>query len=446
MASSALPKYYESELENGLKVVAIPMENGSGVITTDIFYKVGSRNEIMGKSGIAHMLEHMNFKSTKNLEAGEFDKIIKGYGGVTNASTGFDFTHYYIKSSTQNMDKSMELFSEIMKNLSLNDEEFQTERDVVAEERRWRTDNNPMGNLYFKLFNTAFVYHPYHWTPIGFMDDILNWSIEDIKDFHSMFYQPKNAIVVVAGDIDKDEVFEKSKKWFGDIKNKAEIREVYQVEPLQDGSKEVYIQRDNEVDIIALAFKIPNFEHKDQVALSAISEILSAGKSSRLIKNLVDKKKLVNQISAYNLELKDPSVFVVVAVCNKGVQAEDVKKEILKELEKIKKGKVSQKELDIVKINAKADFIFGLESSSSVADLYGGYFAKGNIEPLFKYEESLNSLSLKEIEEVANRYFLEDKMSVVILKQFRSIYEQKLWSYDCTNNAFQRWKNRCQQL
>jgi predicted Zn-dependent peptidase len=416
MASSALPKYYESELENGLKVVAIPMENGSGVITTDIFYKVGSRNEIMGKSGIAHMLEHMNFKSTKNLEAGEFDKIIKGYGGVTNASTGFDFTHYYIKSSTQNMDKSMELFSEIMKNLSLNDEEFQTERDVVAEERRWRTDNNPMGNLYFKLFNTAFTYHPYHWTPIGFMDDILNWSIEDIKDFHSMFYQPKNAIVVVAGDIDKDEVFEKSKKWFGDIKNKAEIREVYQVEPLQDGSKEIYIQRDNEVDIIALAFKIPNFEHKDQVALSAISEILSAGKSSRLIKNLVDKKKLVNQISAYNLELKDPSVFVVAAVCNNGVQAEEVKKEILKELEKIKKGKVSQKELDIVKINAKADFIFGLESSSSVADLYGGYFAKGNIEPLFKYEESLNALSLKEIEEVANRYFLEDKMSVVILK------------------------------
>ncbi|MFW6307412.1 MAG: M16 family metallopeptidase, partial [Campylobacterales bacterium] len=251
---------------------------------------------------------------------------------------------------------------------------------------------------------------------IGFMDDILNWRIEDIKEFHSMFYQPKNAIVVVAGDIDKDEVFSRAKKWFGKIENKGDIREVYQVEPIQDGAKEVYIQRDNEVDIIALAFKIPNFEHKDQVALSAISEILSAGKSSRLIKNLVDKKKLVNQISAYNLELKDPSVFVVAAVCNEGVEAEDVKKEILKELDKIKKGKVTQQELDIVKINAKADFVFGLESSSSVADLYGGYFAKGNIEPLFRYEESLNALSLKEIEEVANRYFDKNIMSVVILK------------------------------
>ncbi|HIE35560.1 MAG TPA: insulinase family protein, partial [Campylobacterales bacterium] len=200
---SSLPKYYEKRLKNGLTVVAIPMKNGSNVITTDIFYKVGSRNETLGKSGIAHMLEHLNFKSTKNLKAGEFDEIVKRFGGVNNASTGFDYTHYFIKSSSQNLKKSLELFAELMQNLSLKDEEFQPERDVVAEERRWRTDNNPLGYLYFRLFNNAYIYHPYHWTPIGFMNDILNWNIEDIKKFHKIYYQPKNAIIIVAGDIDK---------------------------------------------------------------------------------------------------------------------------------------------------------------------------------------------------------------------------------------------------
>jgi len=137
--ASSLPKYYSKKLENGLEIVVIPMRNNSQVITTDVFYRVGSRNEVMGKSGIAHMLEHMHFKSTKNLKAGDFDKIVTSKGGVNNAATSFDYTHYYIKSSSSNLDTSLELFAELMENLSLNDEEFQTERAVVAEERRLRT-------------------------------------------------------------------------------------------------------------------------------------------------------------------------------------------------------------------------------------------------------------------------------------------------------------------
>lgn len=189
--ASSLPHYETKTLSNGLQVVAIPMDNGSQVISTDIFYKVGSRNEVMGKSGIAHMLEHMNFKSTKNLKAGEFDEEVKSVGGLNNASTGFDYTHYYIKSSTENLAKSLSLFSELMQNLNLKDEEFQPERNVVAEERRWRTDNNPMGYLYFRLFNSAYVYHPYHWTPIGFMNDIQTWTLEDIRSFIKPIINPK---------------------------------------------------------------------------------------------------------------------------------------------------------------------------------------------------------------------------------------------------------------
>lgn len=415
--SSSLPKYYTKELKNGLQIVAIPMDNGSNVVSTDIFYRVGSRNEVMGKSGIAHMLEHLNFKSTKNLQAGEFDEIVKGFGGVNNASTSFDYTHYFIKSSSKNMGKSLELFAELMQNLTLKDEEFQPERDVVAEERRWRTDNNPMGYMQFRLFNNTYMYHPYHWTPIGFMSDIQTWTIDDIRDFHSTYYQPKNAIVIVAGDITKEEVFKNTEKYFKKIKNSKEIpSKVHMVEPKQDGARRVEIKRDTQVEMLAMAYHIPNFEHKDQVALSALSEMFSSGKSSILQKELADKKKLVNSVYAYNMELKDPGVFLFVAVCNQGVKAKDVEKEILKIIKQVQGGAVSNKELDKIKINTKADFVFSLESSTSVANLYGSYFVRDNVKPLFSYEEDIQKLKKDDLIKVAKKYLKKDNSTTVILK------------------------------
>jgi predicted Zn-dependent peptidase len=419
MANSNLPKYYEQTLDNGLKVVAIPMENGTNVITTDIFYNVGSRDEIMGKSGIAHMLEHLNFKSTKNLEAGEFDKIVKGFGGVNNASTGFDYTHYYIKSSSSNLDKSFELYSDLMENLTLKDEEFQPERDVVAEERRWRTDNNPTGYLYFKLFNNTYTYHPYHWTPIGFMSDIQNWTIEDIKSFHDKYYAPNNAILLVAGDITKEEVFDTAKKHFANIKNKVtkSDEKFYMYEPKQDGAKRITIHKDSQVQMLAINFHIPNYLHEDQISLSALSELLSSGKSSRLNEILIDEKQLVNTIYAYNMELKDPGVYMFLAVCNPGVDAKEVEAIIWEEIEKIKSGDVKQSELDTIKINTKSDFIFSLESSSSVASLYGSYMIRGDISPLINYEEDLAKVTKESIQAVAKKYLTKDNSTTVILKQ-----------------------------
>ncbi len=417
LMASNLPKYYTKTLKNGLDVVVIPLKNESGVITTDIFYRVGSRNEVMGKSGIAHMLEHMNFKSTKNMEAGEFDKIVKRFGGIDNASTGFDYTHYFIKSSSKNLDRSLSLFAEMMANLSLKEEEFLPERKVVAEERRWRTDNNPVGYLYFRLFNNAYIYHSYHWTPIGFMNDILNWSIEDIRSFHKTYYQPQNAIVVVAGDIEPQTVFDAAKKHFGSIANCCDIPKVHQVEPDPDGPKRVVIHKESEVDIVAVTFPIPNFQHPDQPALSALSELLSHGKSSRLIEELVDKKKMVNQIYAYNMELKDPGVFLFLAVCNPGVEAEDVEKEFWNQIERIKQDGVTEEELKKVKVNTRADFIFSMENSSNVADLFGSYLARGDIKPLLAYEENIDKLKPKMIKEVAERYLVKERSVTVILRK-----------------------------
>ena len=415
--SSSLPKYETKTLKNGLQIVVIPLENSTNVISTDIFYKVGSRNEVMGKTGIAHMLEHMNFKSTKNLDAGEFDKEVKSIGGVNNASTSFDYTHYFIKSSTDNMDKSLELYAELMQNLNLKDKEFQPERDVVAEERRWRTENSPLGYLYFAMFNNAYVYHPYHWTPIGFMNDIQTWTLKDIKDFHKTYYQPNNAILMVTGDVNPKDVFKKAKKHFKDIKNGTKIPEMKFVEPEQDGPKRVTIKRDSEVEMLAITFHIPDFKDKDQVTLSVISEILYSGKSSRLYKELVDKKRLVNSIYAYNMENIDPGLFIFLASCNPGIKAEDVEKELIEQIELIKNEKVTKAEIEKVKINTKADFIYSLESSSSVANLFGSYLVRGDLEPLLTYEEDVKKVTAKKVQDAAKKYFNFDKSTTLILKK-----------------------------
>jgi predicted Zn-dependent peptidase len=418
LMANSLPKHFTKTLDNGLQIVVIPMDNDSGVITTDIYYKVGSRNEVMGKSGMAHMLEHLSFKSTDKLKEGEFDTIVKSRGGVNNAATGFDKTHYYIKTASKNLGMTLDLFSELMHNLKLTDVEFQKERDVVAEERRLRTDNNPMGYLYFRVFNTHFTYHPYHWLPIGFMEDILSWKIEDIRTFYKRYYQPNNAILIVAGDIKPEEVFTEANKYFGKIKNEHEIPKVTAVEPKVDGAKRAILHKEsNRVDTLAITYSIPNYEHDDQVALSAISHILSSGKSSWFEKTIVNDKQLANQVYGYNMELADPGVFLIMAMCAPEASLEDLEKEILTQLEKLKNGDVTQAELDKVKINTKAEFIYSLESSSSVAGLYGDYYVKGNIKPLLEYEEKLDKITLKDIQETAKKYFDHNFSTTVILKK-----------------------------
>jgi len=415
--ASVLPKYETKTLKNGLEIVVIPLKNHSNVISTDIFYKVGSRNEVMGKTGIAHMLEHMNFKSTKHLQAGEFDKEVKSVGGVNNASTSFDYTHYYIKSSTDNLKTSVDLFAELMQNLSLKDKEFQPERNVVMEERRWRTDNSPLGYLYFRLFNNAYIYHPYHWTPIGFMNDIKTWTIQDIKSFHKTYYQPQNAILMVTGDVNPKDVFKAAKAAFGKIKNDGPIPKVKFVEPKQDGAKRIIIHKDSEVEMLAITFHIPNFKSKDQVTLSVISEILYSGKSSRLYKDLVDKKRLVNSIYAYNMENTDPGLFIFMATCNPGVKAETVEKELIKEINRMKDTLVTKGELEKVKINTKSDFVYSLESSTSVANLFGSYLVRGDLTPLLNYEKNINKITAKKVQETAKKYFDFTQSTTLILKK-----------------------------
>lgn len=418
LQGSVIPKHYEKTLDNGLQVVVVPLKNGSSVIDVNVIYKVGSRNEINGKSGIAHMLEHLNFKSTKNLKAGEFDEIVKKFGGVDNASTSFDYTKYFIKASNKNLAKCLELFAEVMQNLNLIDSEFQPERDVVLQERLWRTDNSPMGYLFFKFFNTAFQKHSYHWTPIGFKDDIKGWKIEDIKEFHSIYYQPQNAIVLVAGDIEPNEVFKQAQKYFGGIQNKTDsIPQVTQKEPPQTEQRRIVINKESEVEYLAMGYKIPDFSHQDQIAISAIAKVLSEGKSSFFAREIVDKKRLASSVYAYSMDLQDDGIFLINALVAPNVKAEVVEREILAQLDLIKRGEISQETLEKIKINTKASFIYSFEDASSSADVFGDYLARGDLSPLFAYEEGINNLTVAKLAEVARKYFNQDSLTVAILRK-----------------------------
>ncbi|MDE6978704.1 MAG: insulinase family protein [Helicobacter sp.] len=417
LMASVLPQHYKKRLDNGLLVVAIPLDNGTGVIATNVFYRVGSRNEVMGKSGIAHMLEHLNFKSSKNLKAGEFDQIIKRFGGTTNASTGLDYTHYYIKSSKQSLDKSLELYAELMQNLTLKDDEFQPERNVVAEERRWRTENDPFGYLYFRLFNTAFTYHPYHWTPIGFMADIQNWTIEDIESFHKLYYQPQNAIVLVSGDIKPDEVFAAAKKHFGGIANTTPLPRFYQQEPEQDGERRAIVRKESEVEMVAIAYKTPPFNHDDQLALDMLATLLGSGKSSQLNVKTVEKERLASSVYVRNMDTIDNGLFFMMGIANPNVSAKKVEESILTQIHKLQKGEISDKEIAKVKKALKTQFINAIENSSMIASVFGNYYIKGDIGPLVGFQEKLERISKKDLLRVANQYFTKDTRTIVILKR-----------------------------
>jgi len=426
LMSSSLPKHYQHTLANGMEIVAIPLKGHSGVITSDIYYKVGSKDEIMGKSGIAHMLEHMSFKSTQKLKAGEFDVIVKGHGGVNNAATGFDYTHYFIKTANQNLDMTLELFSELMDGLALKDEEFQTERDVVAEERRLRTDDDPMGYLFFRLFNTHYVRSSYHWTPIGFSEDIKSWDIEDIRSFYKLHYRPNNAILVVAGDIEPNLLFKSAQKHFGNKSNPSAPWHPICDEPKIDGFKTLTLTKaDNQANYIALAFDLPAFDHDDHTALSILGDLLNHGKSSLLQSELVDKQQLFSHIHCYDFELKHGGLFIFIGQLSPQTKIEEGKKGLFALIEKIKKDPFESKELLKIKNGEKFSFLRTLESSQEIASIYGEYLAKGNLKPLLDYEDKLDKISTKEIQEVAQKYLQKNRATLVVLEKSHQQEDKK---------------------
>ncbi len=294
----------EFTLANGLKVLLVE-EHKAPVITVQIWYKVGSRNEIMGRAGLSHMLEHMMFKGTPKYGKGEFSKIIEKNGGNDNAFTSQDYTAYFENLAADKLELALELEADRMKGLLLDDKEFQLEREVVKEERRLRVEDVPMAYLIEQMHAQAFMVHPYHWPIIGWFNDLDAMTREDLKTYYEKYYVPNNATLVIVGDVKAETALPLIRKHFEGIPQGSPPPSLSVVEPEQKGERRIVVKRDAQLPFIYFGYKVPNFKSRDVHALAVLETILSTGKSARLYDALVYRKKQALQVGAGYSELSD---------------------------------------------------------------------------------------------------------------------------------------------
>jgi len=306
---------FETLLPNGLKVILLE-NHKAPLITFQVWYRVGSRNEAWGKTGLSHVLEHMMFKGTEKVGGEAFSRIIQENGGNFNAFTSYDYTGYFENLSSDRVQVAIDLESDRMQNLILRQEDFQTERMVVVEERRLRTEDNPQGFLLEQMMATTFQIHPYRWPIIGWMEDLSRLTLEDLKSYYQTYYNPVNAFLVVVGDFKKDELLPKIEKAFGSYARGVAPNQDKVKDPPQVGERRISVKKEAQLPFLVMGYHVPNLRDPDSYVLEVIATILSGGKSSRFYQNLVREKRLVLSADAeHSLLSRDPSLFYIPQIC-----------------------------------------------------------------------------------------------------------------------------------
>jgi len=402
------------QLDNGLKVMILE-DHSTPIVSVQVWYRVGSRNERTGETGLSHMLEHMSFKGSSKLKSEEFSQIVQRNGGTDNASTSYDFTRYYTDIGSDKLELILEYYADMMSGLTLGEEEFTSERDVVREEKRLR-DNSPFGRLAAEFNATAFVAHPYRNPIIGWDSDIDAWTTDKIRDYYSLYYVPNNATLVIAGDVETASALGMARKHFGPIPRGASPPPVAAVEPEQVGEKRIKVHKEDATSpAILIGYHIPSFDHPDQYALDVISTILSSGKSSRLYKSLVYEKELALSAGGGGSERIDPAIFSISALARPGVDIAKVEEALLVELDRLKDEDVPDREFRKAMNQATSGFTFGRQSVSSLAFEIGLYEAMGSYAYVQNYLDNLSKVTKEDIKSVARKYFTEPNRTVAIL-------------------------------
>ena len=367
--------YEKYKLKNGLEII-FHKDDTLPLVSVNIWYKVGSANERKGKTGLAHLFEHMMFQGSKNVPKEMHFRFIQEAGGTLNGSTTFDRTNYYEKVPSNFLELILWLESDRMGYLipALTQDKLNNQKDVVSNERLERYDNQPYGLAWEIIITHLFPEdHPYSWPTIGFMDDIKSYSLDDVRNFFETYYSPANASLVIAGSFDNSQAKDLLEKYFGDIKNSHPFT------PLKNsisGLKEnIYLEKKEDVQLerLHLAWHSDYAYGKDDAVLDVLSDILSGSKNSRLYKNLVFEKEIAQDISVFQYSGKLTGSFIIIATAKPGIKSEQLKEEIFKELDNIKKNKVTEKELTKSKNGIKSSFIYSLQNIDSVADQLNSY-------------------------------------------------------------------------
>jgi zinc protease len=406
---------FETTLANGLKVILL--ENHKAPLATfHVWYRVGSRNEEWGKTGLSHMLEHMMFKGTKKYRPEEYSRIIQENGGETNAFTSRDYTGYFASLRSDRLQVVMDLEADRMQNLNLREEDFATERMVVIEERRQRTEDDPQAFLMEQLEATAFQVQPYHWPIIGWMEDLMRTTLEDLKKYYQTYYNPANALLVAVGDFKKGEMLAGIEKTFGGIPQGTSPKQEKPKDPPQTGERRISLKKEAQLPFLVMGYRIPNLQHPDAYVLEVINAILSGGKSSRLYQKLVLEKQLALEADSENSFLsKDPALFYVYATPLPGKQVGELEKALEEEIERLQKEPVEQRELEKVKNQLESSFTYSQDSLFFQAMLLARYEIAQSWKVIDQYLPLIRRVTAQDIQRVARQYLIPDSRTVGIL-------------------------------
>ena len=413
--SRAAARVLAVTLDNGLRVLLLE-DHRSPIVSLQLWYRVGSRNEARGATGIAHFLEHLMFRGTPSNPPGAYARIVERNGGQDNAFTSQDVTSYYVDIAADRLDLVLPLEADRMRNLTLDPKIVGSEREVVIEERRTRTEDDPGGALGEEVSALAFRAHAYGQPIIGWMIDIRRITREEIAAFYKTYYAPNNALLVAAGDFKAEAVLEKIKAAFGPIPRGPEPPKVLAVEPEQSSERRLTVQRPAELPIVYLGYPVPNHASPDAAAFEVLSTVLSGGRSSRLYRHLVYERQLALEAGGdYSYFSLDPNLFWFYATPLPGQTPQTLEKELLAEMEQLKKEPVGEEELQRAKNQIESGFVFQEDSVHSRASLLARFELIGGYALKDQYLDRIRAVSAADLERVAKQYFGEDKKNVGIL-------------------------------
>jgi zinc protease len=400
-------------LKNDLRILVLE-NHKAPVATLNVFYKVGSRNEQVSTTGISNLVEHLMFRGTKKLKPEEFSNIIQENGGMDNAFTTADYTDYFEVINKDHLDVPISLEADRMGDF--DPQGFDSEKAVVIEERRLRTEDNPQDALAEITQAQAYVAHPYHWPVIGWMHDIQNLTLRDAITYHLIYYSPQNAIVVAVGDFDGEKVIKQISEAFGTIRNGPKPPPVTDVEPPQEGERRVVLRHAAELPAFTEGFHVPNYKSPDSFALEIASVVLAGGKSSRLYKELVMHKRMVVDIDAsYDRLAFDPTLFWAAAQLRPGLKTSDVTAVLDQQIAALRDHPITDQELQKAKNQEQAEFVYGQDSIFREAMLLGQYEMLSSYKMLDQYLEGIDKVTAADVQRVAKKYLVDTNRTLGVL-------------------------------
>lgn len=401
------------KLKNGLTVL-LYVDKNVPLVSLQQWFRVGSRNEKPGRTGLAHFFEHMMFKGTEKFKEKQLNDAIEGNGGNLNAFTTNDYTGYHVTIPSEHLKLMLEIEADRMVNLTIDKKTVDTEREVVKEERRMRVENSVRGAMWEAMFKSTFKVNNYRWPVIGYMSDLNATSVEDFKKFYQTYYSPNNAVLVVAGDFDKDKAKRWINKYYANIKA-AEVPPVSKIEePKQRSSRNVKLKKPVQSTSIMYAFQAPKLGTKDALALDVLAEILGSGDSSRLYRQLVYKKQLATKTWAYNYSLLDSGIFLVSAEVRPKSSVKRVLSTINSQISRLQSKKVSEKELEKVLNRIQYEIVSQLKTLKGRARaLASAEVEYGDYKEIFNLVEKYNKVTAADVQRVAKLYLKPNQRNLI---------------------------------